>query len=94
MLQNIYRTPFSTTYSKQLIDTENNLGISNHYPMRCIGECTTHVIQPTEAYMSHFREAECNAVKCNQVIKDTSILIYKEKLIENVDKSLKGIGLL
>ncbi|CAL4133718.1 unnamed protein product, partial [Meganyctiphanes norvegica] len=92
MLQNVYRIPFNSRYPKQIIDTERNLGISNHKPQKCIGICKTHHMQPSEAYISHFR-TECKG-KCKTVIKDTNTWKYKEELIENVEKSLRNIGLL
>lgn len=100
ILPNVYRTRNSRHkdfHLRTFYNTEHVKNIRHALSNQCIAyECDVYEINVTDAKLHHYRDSCDIQVPniCDDVIKDTTILKYKGKLIERTVKTLTHLNLI
>lgn len=101
MLQHVYRSQNYTKpgqYVKCFHNTERVVSLHNHFPLNCLGTCTTYSIPVELAHLQHYRKDCVGPLKksCKEfrtyTTRDTTIFRYKEDLVLRTTKTLKTLG--
>lgn len=104
MLNHVHRTVNHTKpgfFIKSFFDTERILIAHNHYPLKCLnGTCRSFPLSTKDVQLQHYRAncvgelaKQCADMKKN-IVKDTTIWKFKEKLLTRVKKVIKELNLL
>ncbi|XP_023229298.1 uncharacterized protein LOC111629645 [Centruroides sculpturatus] len=102
MLQHVYRSKNFTkpgAYVKCFHNTERVVSLHNHFPLNCLGTCTTFSINTSLAQLQHYRK-DCvgslkNSCKTDfriHTIRDTIIWRYKDELVKRTANVLSKLG--
>lgn len=102
-LQHIYRAKRFATWSsgaKSFMRTEKVIVAHNHRAMHCVSRCLIFYIAPEDAKLHHYRNGcgggydpgYCDDYK-SHTMKDTTLWKYKDKIIENVLKTIETSGI-
>ncbi|XP_043482475.1 uncharacterized protein LOC122511359 isoform X1 [Leptopilina heterotoma] len=102
MLQHVYRSKNFTKpnqYIKCFHNPERVVTLHNHFPLACLGAgCTSYPIETEDAQLQHYRadcvkslKKSCVEYRENSVM-DTTIWMYKDKLISRMTNTLKTLG--
>lgn len=102
MLQHVYRSKNFTkpgAYVKCFHNTERVVSLHNHFPLNCLGTCTTFPINTSLAQLQHYRK-DCvgslkNSCKTDfriHTIRDTIIWRYKDELVKRTANVLSKLG--
>ena len=101
MMQHIYR---SDTHSppgdliKAIHDPQKVLVLHNHFPLACLGDCTSHDVDTSLGQMQHYRkdcyrdlEGFCETY-WNNSVKDTSLWSVRNTVVQRTDNALQNMG--
>ncbi|GFU60724.1 glycosyltransferase family 92 protein [Trichonephila clavipes] len=102
MFQHVYRSKNFTkpgSYVKCFHNTERVVSLHNHFPLNCLGTCTTYSINTSLAQLQHYRKDCVGSLKnsCKTdfrlyTLKDTTIWRYKDEAIKRTTRTLSKLG--
>lgn len=101
MLQHVYRSQNYTKpgqYVKCFHNTERVVSLHNHFPLNCLGTCTTYSIPVELAHLQHYRKDCVGPLKksCKEfrtyTTRDTTIFRYKDELVLRTTRTLNTLG--
>ncbi|XP_054708021.1 uncharacterized protein LOC129217711 [Uloborus diversus] len=102
MFQHVYRSKNFTkpgSYVKCFHNTERVVSLHNHFPLNCLGTCTTFSIDTNSAQLQHYRKDCVGSLKnsCKTDFrtytqKDTTIWRYKDEIIKRTTRTLSRLG--
>ncbi|UYV64538.1 hypothetical protein LAZ67_3001139 [Cordylochernes scorpioides] len=102
MLQHVYRSKNFTTpgsFVKCFHNTDSVVSLHNHFPLDCLGACTTFPIDTTLAQLQHYRKDCPRSIKdiCKNdyrkfTVRDTTIWRYKSELVHRTTQVLQNLG--
>lgn len=104
MMQHVYRSKNYTApgqYVKCFHNTERVVSVHNHFPLNCMGQCTTYSVPVKLAHLQHYRKDCVGPLKqsCKSdyrvfTTRDTTIWKYKSQMIRRTTRVLNHLGLL
>lgn len=102
MMQHIYRSANYTKpgqYVKCFHNPEKALILHNHFPLGCLGACTSYPVDTTLAHMQHYRADCVSALKSscqrdykNASVRDTTMWKWKTQVITRTTGALSKLG--
>lgn len=101
MLQHVHRARNFTKplqYVKCFHDPQRVLTLHNHFPLACLGPCSSFPINTSDAQLQHYRADCVKTLKksCEQFrhesVMDTTVWRYKDALISRVTDTLRVLG--
>ncbi|CAB3378114.1 Hypothetical predicted protein [Cloeon dipterum] len=102
MLQNVHRNASHMEIGdsiKCFHNTDYVLALHNHYARHCLGNyCPDVDFDLEDAHLQHYclgrKKSECQRKRGKDLVEDTSIWRFKDKLIPATQKVLRAVGIL
>ncbi|XP_040563465.1 uncharacterized protein [Lepeophtheirus salmonis] len=102
MMQHVYRSANYTKpgqYIKCFHNPEKALILHNHFPLGCLGVCTSYPVDNSIGHLQHYRKDCVSTLKksCDRdykkvSVKDISLWKWKTPIVSNATEALSALG--